>query len=304
MNMRKLGTTNNGDGRGSVAHQRLRFSSSLNQNDNPNSAPAKEFNGSYNGSLDDLPESSIVLADNSMIDVEDNVASTIEWVVVEQKVHVGVALLNAIPPTSTSDKPSSKIKSALEAKPAEPKKPKTVANEIQTEKLKPRAVDPVPFSTWSFTMLRLSKYIAPVLVPVQYGGLSREVEYEFCAMDFVTEEIIKPATKHCIEFPIEIIVDARILNATYLQSWIRSLLIRSPKAIHGIYEEGIGEIYKIIQDNRGHVYMDGTNMNAQTKRPMALLVWSSQVKKLRAHIGHGLRTGMELYEIESHVVPQ
>jgi len=27
-------------------------------------------------------------------------------------------------------------------------------------------------------------------------------------------------------------------------------------------------------------------------------------RKLRAHIGHGLRTGIELYEIESPVVPQ
>ncbi|PWA65338.1 hypothetical protein CTI12_AA302800 [Artemisia annua] len=78
-----------------------------------------------------------------------------------------------------------------------------------------------------------------------------EKQDEFSAIDFVTEEIIKPATKHYIDFPTE------------LQSWIRSLLIRSQKAIHGVYEEGIGEICKIIQDNRGHVYMDGTNMNAQ-----------------------------------------
>ena len=39
---------------------------------------------------------------------------------------------------------------------------------------------------------------------VQYGGLSREVEHEFSAIDFVTEEIIKPATKHCIKFPTEV----------------------------------------------------------------------------------------------------
>ncbi|GKC71472.1 cellular retinaldehyde binding/alpha-tocopherol transport [Tanacetum coccineum] len=45
-------------------------------------------------------------------------------------------------------------------------------------------------------------YIAPELVPVQYGGLSREGEQEFTASDSVTEDIIKPATKHCIEFPV------------------------------------------------------------------------------------------------------
>ncbi|CAH1419940.1 unnamed protein product [Lactuca virosa] len=32
---------------------------------------------------------------------------------------------------------------------------------------------------------------------------------------------------------------------------------------HGVYEEGIDEICKIIHDNGGEVYMDGANMNAQ-----------------------------------------
>ncbi|KAE8733462.1 Patellin-5 [Hibiscus syriacus] len=47
-----------------------------------------------------------------------------------------------------------------------------------------------------------SKYIAPEQVPVQYGGLSREGEQEFADADAATEEIIKPATKHTVEFPI------------------------------------------------------------------------------------------------------
>lgn len=32
---------------------------------------------------------------------------------------------------------------------------------------------------------------------------------------------------------------------------------------HGVYEEGVDEICKIIHDNGGQVYMDGANMNAQ-----------------------------------------
>ena len=32
---------------------------------------------------------------------------------------------------------------------------------------------------------------------------------------------------------------------------------------HGVYEEAIMEITKIIHDNGGQVYMDGANMNAQ-----------------------------------------
>jgi hypothetical protein len=32
---------------------------------------------------------------------------------------------------------------------------------------------------------------------------------------------------------------------------------------HGVYEEGVDEICRIIHENGGHVYMDGANMNAQ-----------------------------------------
>ncbi|KAA8546280.1 hypothetical protein F0562_002981 [Nyssa sinensis] len=48
----------------------------------------------------------------------------------------------------------------------------------------------------------LFKYIAPEQVPVQYGGLSREGEQEFTTADAVTEETIKPTTKHTVEFPV------------------------------------------------------------------------------------------------------
>ncbi|GMJ11676.1 hypothetical protein HRI_004836800 [Hibiscus trionum] len=48
----------------------------------------------------------------------------------------------------------------------------------------------------------LFRYIAPEQVPVQYGGLSREGEQEFTDADAATEDIIKPATKHTVEFPI------------------------------------------------------------------------------------------------------
>ncbi|GMI85108.1 hypothetical protein HRI_002180100 [Hibiscus trionum] len=48
----------------------------------------------------------------------------------------------------------------------------------------------------------LFRYIAPEQVPVQYGGLSREGEQEFTVADAATEDIIKPATKHTVEFPI------------------------------------------------------------------------------------------------------
>lgn len=41
---------------------------------------------------------------------------------------------------------------------------------------------------------------------------------------------------------------------------------------HGVYEEGIDEICKIIHDNGGQVYMDGANMNAQVRFCFSFIV--------------------------------
>ena len=41
-----------------------------------------------------------------------------------------------------------------------------------------------------------------------------------------------------------------------------ALMITYPST-HGVYEEGVDEICRIIHDNGGQVYMDGANMNAQ-----------------------------------------
>lgn len=51
------------------------------------------------------------------------------------------------------------------------------------------------------TMKYLYRYIAPEQLPVQFGGLKREDEHEFTAADSITEVVIKPASKHTIEFP-------------------------------------------------------------------------------------------------------
>ncbi|KAL8232230.1 hypothetical protein R6Q57_002008 [Mikania cordata] len=57
------------------------------------------------------------------------------------------------------------------------------------------------FAGPSKTAETLFKYIAPELVPVQYGGLSCQDEQEFNSSDSVAEVIIKPATKHIVEIP-------------------------------------------------------------------------------------------------------
>lgn len=62
----------------------------------------------------------------------------------------------------------------------------------------------------------LFKYIAPEQVPVQYGGLSKDGDNEFTTAEPVTEEIIKPATKHTIEFPVSetchLVWEARVVG--------------------------------------------------------------------------------------------
>ncbi|PWA65542.1 homeobox-leucine zipper protein MERISTEM L1 [Artemisia annua] len=72
---------------------------------------------------------------------------------------------------------------------------------------------PVRSSVMMDTLTRCEVYISPVIVPVQYGGLSHEVEHEFSAIDFVTEEIIKPVTKH--EFLTEYASDKRSLKGYF-----------------------------------------------------------------------------------------
>ncbi|KAJ1387770.1 GOLD domain [Sesbania bispinosa] len=46
----------------------------------------------------------------------------------------------------------------------------------------------------------LLRYIAPEQLPVKYGGLSKDGEFEIS--DAVTEITVKPATKHTVEFPV------------------------------------------------------------------------------------------------------
>lgn len=53
-----------------------------------------------------------------------------------------------------------------------------------------------------FVLSFIIRYIAPEQVPVQYGGLSREGEQEFNVADSATEVIIKPTSKHTVEFSL------------------------------------------------------------------------------------------------------
>nr|AAS16361.1 glycine dehydrogenase P protein [Oryza sativa Indica Group] len=48
---------------------------------------------------------------------------------------------------------------------------------------------------------------------------------------------------------------------------LAALMVTYPST-HGVYEEGIDEICRIIHENGGQVYMDGANMNAQKHYPV------------------------------------
>ncbi|MCP1660645.1 aminomethyl-transferring glycine dehydrogenase [Neisseria perflava] len=57
-------------------------------------------------------------------------------------------------------------------------------------------------------------------------------------------------------------VDDLKAKAEQYKDTLAALMITYPST-HGVYEEGIRDICKIIHDNGGQVYMDGANLNAQ-----------------------------------------
>ncbi|CAI9266265.1 unnamed protein product [Lactuca saligna] len=71
-------------------------------------------------------------------------------------------------------------------------------------------------------------------------------------------KIITVGTKSKGNINIEKVCKAAEANKEYLSA----LMVTYPST-HGVYEEGIDDICKIIHDNGGQVYMDGANMYAQ-----------------------------------------
>ncbi|XP_071703170.1 patellin-3-like [Rutidosis leptorrhynchoides] len=72
-----------------------------------------------------------------------------------------------------------------------------VINTLFTQRTKSKFV----FAGPSKTTETLFKYVSPELVPVKYGGLSREGEQEFTTSDCIIEDIIKPSCEHTVELP-------------------------------------------------------------------------------------------------------
>ncbi|KAK4365708.1 hypothetical protein RND71_013588 [Anisodus tanguticus] len=129
----------------------------------------------------------------------------------------------------------------------------------------------------------LFKYIAPEQVPAQYGGLSKEGEQEFTTAEPATEEIIKPASKHTIEFPVTekctLVWEARVTgwDVSYGAEFVPSaeggytILIEKPRKA-GANETMISTTYKAGEP--GKVVITFDNQSSKKKK----LVYRSKNK--------------------------
>ncbi|CAI8618857.1 unnamed protein product [Vicia faba] len=122
----------------------------------------------------------------------------------------------------------------------------------------------------------VERYIAPQQVPVQYGGLSREGEQEFTTADPATEVIIKPATKHAVEFPISekstLVWEIRVVdwNVSYGAEFVPSaedgytVIVQKNRKISPADEKVINNTFKIGEP--GKVVLTIDNQTSKKKK--------------------------------------
>ncbi|XP_059280556.1 patellin-1-like isoform X2 [Lycium ferocissimum] len=130
----------------------------------------------------------------------------------------------------------------------------------------------------------LFKYIVPEQVPVQYGGLSREGEQEFTIADPATEDTVKPASKHTIEFPVTekttLLWEARVIgwDVSYGAEFVPSaeggytIIVEKSRKIAAADETVITNNYKATEP--GKVVLTFDNQTSKRKK----LVYRSKTK--------------------------
>ncbi len=113
----------------------------------------------------------------------------------------------------------------------------------------------------------------------EYTGLMVIKAYHESRNDFGRKKMIIPSSAHgtnpasaavagfdVVVTPCDangnIDIPALKAKAEELKDTLAGLMVTYPST-HGVFEEGIKDITKIIHDNGGQVYMDGANMNAQ-----------------------------------------
>lgn len=122
----------------------------------------------------------------------------------------------------------------------------------------------------------LFKYITPEHVPIQYGGLCKEGEQEFSSADSATEDTIKPASKHTIEFsatePSTLVWEARVLGweAAYSAEFVPTaegsytVIVQKARKIGAGDEPVVGGSYKVIE--AGKVVLTFDNQTSKKKK--------------------------------------
>ncbi|KAL5059884.1 hypothetical protein RYX36_031488 [Vicia faba] len=122
----------------------------------------------------------------------------------------------------------------------------------------------------------LIPFSTPQQVPVQYGGLSREGEQEFTTADPATEVIIKPATKHAVEFPISekstLVWEIRVVdwNVSYGAEFVPSaedgytVIVQKNRKISPADETVINNTFKIGEP--GKVVLTIDNQTSKKKK--------------------------------------
>ncbi|KAH9627021.1 hypothetical protein KSS87_020670 [Heliosperma pusillum] len=149
----------------------------------------------------------------------------------------------------------------------------------------PRSKSKFVFASPSKTPETLFKYIAPEHVPVQYGGHSKIGENEFSPADPVTEVIIKPGTKHPIEFAFseatELVWELRVIgwDVNYGAEFLPekeggyTLNISKPKKIALSTDEPvISDTFKVTEAGKVVITID--NQSSKKKK----LLYRSKVK--------------------------
>lgn len=130
----------------------------------------------------------------------------------------------------------------------------------------------------------LFKYIVPEQVPVQYGGLSREGEQEFTVSDPATEDTVKPASKHTVEFPVtektNLVWEARVIgwDVSYGAEFVPSaeggytIIVEKSRKIAAADETVITNNYVALEP--GKVVLTFDNQTSKRKK----LVYRSKTK--------------------------
>jgi hypothetical protein len=75
---------------------------------------------------------------------------------------------------------------------------------------------------------------------------------------------------------------------------LAALMITYPST-HGVYEDGVDEICRIIHSHGGQVYMDGANMNAQVRS------MSMRMFMMYPCCVHGIHGSLQTYDTILHL---